>query len=158
MKSASPTVAAVANVQRQPWRDDDALAQPGQALSAQELAHLTALANGIAPSAITAINGTSRIEQQQLESTLRAKLGAFSKAHLITRAFVLGVLVPRALCLLLAALSINASPGDLMATRAPRPSRSPVSSQRNVRSHRAIADAYALPSITLQVKKQGELS
>ena len=55
MKSASPTVAAVANVQRQPWRDDDALAQPGQALSAQELAHLTALANGNAPSAITAM-------------------------------------------------------------------------------------------------------
>lgn len=158
MKSASPTVATVANEQRQPWRDDDALTQPGQALSAQELAHLKALANGNAPSAITAINGTSRAQQQQLESTLRAKLGAVSKPHIITRAFVLGVLMPRALCLLLAALSINASPGDLTATRAPRPSRSPVSSQRNVRSHRAIADAYALPSITLKVKKQGELS
>jgi DNA-binding CsgD family transcriptional regulator len=126
MKSASPTVATVANEQRQPWRDDDALTQPGQALSAQELAHLKALANGNAPSAITAINGTSRAQQQQLESTLRAKLGAVSKPHIITRA--------------------------------PRPSRSPVSSQRNVRSHRAIADAYALPSITLKVKKQGELS
>ena len=50
------------------WRDDDALAQPGQALSAQELAHLKALANGNAPSAITAINGTSRAQQQQLEA------------------------------------------------------------------------------------------
>ncbi len=156
MKSASPTVATVANGQRQPWRDDDALAQPGQALSEQELVHLLALANGNAPSAITAINGTSRAQQQQLESSLRAKLGAFSKAHIITRAFVLGVLMPRALCLLLAALSINASPGDLMATRAPRPSRSPVSSMRNVRSHRAMSDATGLTGITLHAHHPNE--
>ncbi|UYV20942.1 hypothetical protein K1Y77_17125 (plasmid) [Halomonas qaidamensis] len=135
---------------RQQWRDDDVIGHPSQHLTPQEIAHLVALANGNAPSAITVMHGTSRTEQQQLERGLRAKLGAQSKPHMITRAFVLGVLLPRALCLMLAALSINASPGDLMAIRAPKPSRSPVSSQRNVRSHRAMADAYALPAYTLQ--------
>jgi DNA-binding CsgD family transcriptional regulator len=104
-----------------PWRDDDALAQPGQALSDQELAHLLALANGNAPSAITAINGTSRAQQQQLESSLRAKLGAFSKAHLITRAFVLGVLLPRCLTVLLIVATLgNGAQQDAIAQRLPR--------------------------------------
>lgn len=138
--------------QRQQWRDDDVIAIPGQALSPAEIAHLEALANGNAPAAITAIHGTSRTEQQRLESGLRAKLGAFSKPHMIARAFVLGVLGPRALCLLLAALSINVSPGDLMATRAPRPTRSPVSSHRQVRSQRGGMDAYTKPGITLKAK------
>lgn len=117
-----------------PWRDDDALAQPGQALSAQELAHLKALANGNAPSAITAMNGTSRAQQQQLESSLRAKLGAFSKAHLITRAFVLGVLVPRCLCALLS-LSLIAATG-LQDQPAHRLTRGSASIVRLVRQHR----------------------
>lgn len=132
--------------QRQPWRDDDVIGHPGQALTPEEIAHLVALANGNAPSAITVMHGTSRAAQQDLESSLRAKLAAFSKTHIIARAFVLGVIAPRALCLLLAALSINASPGDLMMTRTPRPSRTPVTSQRNVRSS-SHADAYALPTL-----------
>lgn len=133
----------------QPWRDDDVIGMPGQALTPEEIAHLVALANGNTPNHITAMHGTSRGAQQDLESSLRAKLGALSKPHLIARAFVLGVIAPRALCLLLAALSIHASPGDLMMTRAPRPSRTPVSSQRNVRSH-ASADAHALPVLQAQ--------
>lgn len=137
------------NAQRQPWRDDDVIGHPGQNLTPEEIAHLVALANGNTPSAITAMRGTSRAAQQDLESSLRAKLGAASKPHMIARAFVLAVIVPRALCLLLAALSINATPGDLMLTRTPRPTRSPVTSSRNVRSH-ASADAYALPVLQAQ--------
>lgn len=119
---------------RQPWRDDDAIAQPGQSLSQQELAHLVALANGNAPSVITAIHGTSRLQQQQLESSLRAKLGASSKAHLITRAFVLQVLLPRCLCALLAiSLLATATHND---TLTPRPARPSASVARLVRHHR----------------------
>ena len=95
--------------------------QPGQALSEQELAHLLALANGNAPSAIAAINGTSRAQQQQLESSLRAKLGAFSKAHIITRAFVLGVLYLAASTVLLIVATLgNGAQQDAIAQRLPR--------------------------------------
>lgn len=135
--------------QRQPWQDDDVIGLPGQALTPEEIAHLVALANGNTPSHITIMHGTSRGAQQDIESSLKAKLGALSKPHMITRAFVLGVIAPRALCLLLAALSLQASPGDLMATRAPRPTRSPVTSQRNIRSSASV-DAYALPTLQAQ--------
>lgn len=135
--------------QRQQWRDDDVIGLPGQALTPEEIAHLVALANGNAPSHITTLHGTSRAAQQEIESSLRAKLGALTKPHIIARAFVLGVIAPRALCLLLAALSIHANPGDLMITRTPRPSRTPVSSQRNVRSQAGV-DAYALPTLQAQ--------
>jgi DNA-binding CsgD family transcriptional regulator len=135
--------------QRPQWQDEDVIGHPGQHLTPEEIAHLVALANGNTPSAITQMHGTSRGAQQDLESSLKAKLGALSKPHLITRAFVLSVIAPRALCLLLAALSINASPGDITMTRTPRPSRTPVTSSRNVRSH-SHADAYALPVLRQQ--------
>ena len=75
----------------------------------------------ISPSAIPAMTGTSRAQQQQLESSLRAKLGAFSKAHLITRAFVLGVLLPRCLTVLLIVATLgNGAQQDAIAQRLPR--------------------------------------
>lgn len=119
------------------WRDDDVIGHPGQALTPQEIAHLVALANGNAPSAITAAHGTSRVEQQQLESTLRAKLGAISKAHLITRAFVLNVLLPRCLTVLLIVTTLGtATHQDAIAQRLPRRPTQSVSARlvRNQRS------------------------
>lgn len=112
-----------------PWRDDDAIALPGQQLTDAELQHLAALANGNGPEAITQMTGASRREQRELESSLRAKLAAFSKAHLITRAFVLGVLSSRALLVLLMLASLAQVTQDT-AQRAPRRPRSSISAGR----------------------------
>lgn len=124
------------------WRDDDVIGHPGQQLTPQEIAHLVAIANGNTPSAITAEHGTSRAHQQQIESGLRAKLGAESKPHMIARAFVLHVLIPRALvvALMLATLGASNTP-DAMAQRLPRRGRNTVSAVRVVRSSASSASS-----------------
>ena len=116
---------------------NDVIGLPGQCLDVAELTHLVKLADGQTPREIERATGADRLRQQQLESTLRAKLGARTKTHMIARGFVLGVIAPRALCLLLAALSINAAPGDHFSTRAPKRSRTPATAMRTSRSTRA---------------------
>lgn len=120
------------------WRDEDAIAQPGQALSEAELAHLLALANGNTPNAITRMHGTSATDQRRIESGLRAKLGAVSKPHMIARAFVLNVLLPRALIVFLAIATLGASQHtDAIAQRPARRPRTSVSAARLVRNNRS---------------------
>lgn len=119
---------------------EDVIAQPGQGLDLDELTHLHMLADGHTPSQITRSTGADRLRQQQLESSIRAKLGARSKPHMIARAFALDVLMPRslrqALCILLAALSINAG-SDSPTNRVPRRSRTPATQMRAGRASKS---------------------
>lgn len=123
-----------------PLIGEDVIAQPGQGLDTDELTHLHQLADGRTPSEITRATGADRLRQQQLESSIRAKLGAKSKPHMIARGFVLGVLCPRsltqAMCIVLAALSINFG-SDIPANRTPRRSRTPATQLRAGRASKS---------------------
>lgn len=131
-----------ATQQCQQWQDDDVIGLPGQHLTPEEIAHLVALANGNTPSQITIMHGTSRGTQRDIESSLKAKLGALSKPHLVTRAFVLRVIAPRALMVLLAIATLGATHNpDAIAQRAPRRPQSSVSVARLVRTNRSSGNA-----------------
>lgn len=109
---------------------EDVIATPGQCLDQDELTLLGMLADGHPPSAIEAALNTDRMGIRHLERGLQAKLGAKNKVHIITRGFVLGVLAPRALCLLLAFLSVGVTP-DGHPLRAPRRGRTPITATRS---------------------------
>lgn len=104
-----------------------------QNLNPTELSTLVRLADGDAPSDIAQATGQSTLELRHTEMTIRAKLGALSKPHMITRGFILGVLIPRALCCLLSICAgLNIS-DDQLRTRQQRPS---VRIGRNLRGGR----------------------
>lgn len=109
---------------------EDVIASPGQCLQQDELTLLVMLADGHPPSDIERALNTDRIGVRHIERSLQAKLGAKNKLHIITRAFILGVLAPRALCLLLALLSVGVTP-DGSPLRAPRRGRTPVTATRS---------------------------
>lgn len=123
----------------QPIAGNDVVGQPGQNLSTEELKVLVMLADGEKPSDIASAVGVDRFGLRHIEGSIQAKLGAKSKPHMIARGFVLDVLAPRALCLLLALLSIGAFP-DGNSTRAPRRGRTPVTATRTSRTHKASND------------------
>ncbi|MNM21435.1 hypothetical protein D3C81_317950 [compost metagenome] len=81
---------------------EDVIGQAGQNLTTRELIVLAGLADGLKPSEVAARVGVERDDLGDIESAIRAKLGAKSKPHMIARGFVLGVLIPRCLSLLLA--------------------------------------------------------
>lgn len=81
---------------------DDVIGQQGQTLSALELDVLVAMANGNSMNAIQAATGTDSATMRMIELQVRAKLGAKTPGHMIARGFILGVLLPRALCALIA--------------------------------------------------------
>lgn len=83
---------------------EDVIGMPGQALSRAELRVLVGLADGETPNAIGALIGADSNSFRLIERSIKAKLGAKTHPHMISRAFTLGVLVPRALCLLLSLL------------------------------------------------------
>lgn len=83
---------------------EDVIGMPGQALSRAELRVLVGLADGETPNAIGAVIGADSNSFRLIERSIKAKLGAKTHPHMISRAFTLGVLVPRALCLLLSLL------------------------------------------------------
>lgn len=102
-------------------KGDEVIGLHGQNLSYQELDLLVSLADGLTPSQIAAKLNTDTTTLMKHEAQIRAKLGAKSKPHMISRAFILGVLMPRALCFFLAAMTAIASPDDSLRLR--RPSR-----------------------------------
>lgn len=116
--------------QHQALVGEDVMATPGQCLEQDELALLFMLAEGRTPSDIERTLNTDRLGVRHIERGLQAKLGAKNKLHIITRGFVLGVLAPRALCLLLAFLSVGVTP-DGHPLRAPRRGRTPVTATRS---------------------------
>lgn len=86
-------------------KSDDVLAQPGQNLTPFELTVLEAMANGNSPTAIAAATGQHPTLVRAAELNARDKLGAHTHPHMIARGFILGVLLPRALCLLVVILA-----------------------------------------------------
>lgn len=83
---------------------EDVIGRPGQALNDTELRVLVGLADGETPNTIGAMLGVDSSSFRLLERNIKDKLGAKTHPHMIARAFTLGVLIPRALCLLLSVL------------------------------------------------------
>lgn len=129
---------------------DDVIGLPGQNLTDDELALLVAQANGRKPSEIQQDLGFDAFTVTQLERTTRAKLGAGTKPHTMSRAFILGVLAPRALCLLLCIFSINAYHTD-GTQRVPKRSRAPITAMSGARSTKSKRDDGPLPDIAALV-------
>lgn len=84
--------------------NDDVLGQPGQNLSPLELGVLVAMANGNSQRDIQEATQTDSATLRMIELQVRAKLGAKTPGHMVARGFTLGVLIPRALCMLLSIL------------------------------------------------------
>lgn len=119
------------------YTGQDVIGQPGQNLSHLEISVLVGLADGNTPSEINAKNQIDRDQLRQVEGSLMAKLGARTKSHLISRGFILGVLVPRALCfslILITTLSINS---DVLRARQPMRTRTPITAGRLIRNTRS---------------------
>lgn len=106
-------------------KGEDVIGTPGQNLTKDELTLLVHHADGTQPDCLADALGTSSSHIRQLESSLRAKLGAKTKPHMVGRGFVLGVLMTRALCLLLTVASVNTALNgeDVLRTRNNRTSR-----------------------------------
>lgn len=112
----------------------DVIGTPGQNLTTDELTLLVHHADGTAPDRLAAALGTSTSRIRQLESSIKAKLGAKTKPHMVGRGFVLGVLMTRALCLFLVVASANSALNgeDVLRTRNNRTSRKEQSDTRTV--------------------------
>lgn len=83
---------------------DDVIGLPGQALTPKELRILVGLADGETPNAISQAAGIDKSAMRHFEASIKSKLGAKTHPHMIARGFTLGVLIPRALSLVLAFL------------------------------------------------------
>lgn len=103
---------------------EDVIGIPSQNLTHTELRVLVGYAEGLAPSAIATSISAGSAALRSIEANIRAKLGARTQPHMIARAFTLGVLIPRALCLLLAAINALEGTHDALRTRNTRRSRS----------------------------------
>lgn len=127
---------------RQEVIGQEVIGQPGQCLTGAELRYLVALADGSTPQEIEDGLGLDRCQARTLEGGLLGKLAARNRAHIITRGFTLGVLIPRALCCLLAFFAaIEADHLDAARTRAGRRHRDAPSYGRMVRATSASAGA-----------------
>ncbi|MCE4058484.1 hypothetical protein [Pseudomonas sp. Au-Pse12] len=93
-------------------KNDDVIGAPGQNLSELEQTILVAMANGNTQPAIMEATQTDPATFRMIEMQVRKKLGASTPGHMISRGFVLGVLIPRALCLLLSTLCAVESADD----------------------------------------------
>lgn len=71
---------------------EEIIGHQGQCLTPVELRVLVGLANGETPSTISRAAGQPRDVLPLIESNIQRKLGAASKAHMIARGFILGVL------------------------------------------------------------------
>lgn len=112
---------------------EDVIGLPGQTLSSTELLTLVSLADGIPTQIIAEQLQLDDFAINQIERGIQRKLGAKNRLHMVTRGFTLGVLVPRALCVLLclsAALEVD---HDLFRPRLQRRSRSSLETVRTTR-------------------------
>lgn len=113
---------------------EDVIGLPGQALSCAELAALVGLADGLPNRVLAANMGMSESALRVVEHSLQAKLGAKNKPHMITRGFALGVLVPRALAVLLCLAAVLEADHDLLRQRFNRRPRNVVEVARMVKT------------------------
>lgn len=112
---------------------EDVIGLPGQTLSSTELLTLVGLADGVPTQIIAEQLQLDDFAINQIERGIQRKLGAKNRLHMVTRGFTLGVLVPRALCVLLclsAALEVD---HDLFRPRLQRRSRSNLETVRTTR-------------------------
>lgn len=115
-------------------KGDDVIGVPGQALTWRELRVLVGLADGENPSTIADAISADKVAVRYIEASIKAKLGAKTHPHMIARGFTLGVLFPRALCLLLAMFCAAEADLDAMRNRTPRNSRAPSTASRLTRA------------------------
>lgn len=99
---------------------EDVIGISSQQLTASELRVLVGLADGETPTQISHAVHVPTASLRHIEASIQAKLGAKTKPHMISRGFTLGVLIPRALCLILAIFS-SLEVDEAIRTR--RPSR-----------------------------------
>lgn len=101
---------------------EDVIGLTGQNLTKDELLVLVGLANGDSPNKIGASLNADALAMRHIEASIKAKLGAKTQPNMIARGFTLGVLVPRALCLLLSVLCATEHTSDTNRnpTRRPR--------------------------------------
>lgn len=83
----------------------------GEGLDMRELRYIVGLADGESIPVLALATGLRADELPFLEANIRGKLGARTKLHMLSRAFILGVLQSRSLLafILLAALALSLS-------------------------------------------------
>ena len=113
---------------------DDVIAVPGQNLSPLQLDILAAMANGNNQAAILQATHLDAASLRMAELEIRDKLGAKTPGHMIARGFVLGVLLPRALCMMIATCCALADDHSSNRNRSPQRSRVPETLTRLARA------------------------
>jgi len=104
-------------------RGTDVIGIPGQNLNSAELFVLVGIADGTPAQKIAEELNVDHYAVRDVEAAVQAKLGAKNKAHMITRGFTLGVLVPNALCMLLALCAVLEIDHTFTRPRTPRRQR-----------------------------------
>ncbi len=112
---------------------EDVIGRPGQELSSVELLALVGLADGVPAAIISEQLSVDDFTIHQIERAIQGKLGAKNRLHMITRGFTLGVLIPRALCVLLCLGAALEADHDFTRPRSNRRSRSSFESARVAR-------------------------
>lgn len=102
---------------------EDVIGLTGQNLTKDELLVLVGLANGDSPNKIGASLNADALAMRHIEASIKAKLGAKTQPNMIARGFTLGVLIPRALCLLLSLLCATEHSDDSNRNQTRRNSR-----------------------------------
>lgn len=113
---------------------DEVIGYPGQNLTNSELFVLVKTAEGFPTPVIAQELRLDDAGMRLVERNILNKLGAKNKAHMITRSFTLGVLVPQALCLMLCMMATLEIDTDFNRPRSQRRSRTLVDYSRTVRT------------------------
>lgn len=113
---------------------EDVIGLPGQTLSSTELLALVGLADGTPTPVLAKQLQLDDFALNQIERGIQQKLGAKNRLHMVTRGFTLGVLVPRALCMLLCLSAVLEVDHDALRPRTQRRSRSSVETVRITRT------------------------
>lgn len=118
---------------------DEVIGYPGQNLTDNELFVLVKTAEGFPTPVIAEELHLDDISMRMVERNILSKLGAKNKAHMITRGFTLGVLVPQALCLMLCVIAVLEVDTDFNRQRSQRRSRTLTEHTRTTRTSPASA-------------------
>lgn len=112
----------------------EVIGYPGQNLTDSELFVLVKTAEGFPTPIIAQELHMDDAGMRLVERNILSKLGAKNKAHMITRGFTLGVLVPQALCLMLCVFAAMEVDTDFNRPRSQRRSRTLTEHSRTVRT------------------------
>lgn len=123
---------------------DEVIGYPGQNLTDNELFVLVKTAEGFPTPVIAVELNIDDAGMRMVERNILSKLGAKNKAHMITRGFTLGVLVPQALCLMLCVMAALEVDDDFNRPRSQRRSRTLTEHSRTLRT--SVASAGGPPS------------